>query len=76
MRSNGIDEKYVTGDSTDWEKFKAWAETMPKLIGNPLYHWSHLELRKYFGYQGFLNSDKMCIRDSLYPIKDFLIILK
>ena len=57
MRSNGIDEKYVTGDSTDWEKFKAWAETMPKLIGNPLYHWSHLELRKYFGYQGFLNSD-------------------
>ena len=38
MRFNGIDEKYVTGDSTDWEKFKAWAETIPKLIGNPLYH--------------------------------------
>lgn len=57
MRSNGIDEKYVTGDSTDWEKFKAWAETMPKLIGNPLYHWSHLELRRYFGYEGYLNGD-------------------
>ena len=57
MRSNGVDEKYVTGDSTDREKFQAWAETMPKLIGNPLYHWSHLELRKYFGYQGYLNGD-------------------
>ncbi len=45
MRSNGVDEKYVTGDATDREKFQAWAETMPKLIGNPLYHWSHLELR-------------------------------
>ena len=57
MRSNGVDEKYVTGDSTAREKFQAWAETMPKLIGNPLYHWSHLELRKYFGYQGYLNGD-------------------
>ena len=44
MRSNGVDEKYITGDGTDREKFQAWAETMPKLIGNPLYHWSHLEL--------------------------------
>ena len=42
MRSNGVDEKYITGDGTDREKFQAWAETMPKLIGNPLYHWSHL----------------------------------
>ncbi len=43
IRSNGVDEKYITGnDSTDREKFQAWAETMPKLIGNPLYHWSHL----------------------------------
>ncbi len=57
MRSNGVDEKYVTGDSSDREKFQAWAETMPKLIGNPLYHWSHLELRKYFGFQGYLNGD-------------------
>lgn len=57
MRSNGVDEKYVTGDGTDREKFQAWAETMPKLIGNPLYHWSHLELRRYFGYEGYLNGD-------------------
>lgn len=58
IRSNGVDEKLITGkDSTDREKFQAWAETMPKLIGNPLYHWSHLELRKYFGFQGYLNGD-------------------
>ena len=57
MRSNGVDEKYITGDGTDREKFQAWAETMPKLIGNPLYHWSHLELRRYFGYEGYLNGD-------------------
>lgn len=57
MRSNGVDEKYITGDATDREKFQAWAETLPKLIGNPLYHWSHLELRRYFGYEGYLNGD-------------------
>ena len=57
MRSNGVDEKYITGNGTDREKFQAWAETMPKLIGNPLYHWSHLELRRYFGYEGYLNGD-------------------
>ena len=57
MRSNGVDEKYITGDATDREKFQAWAETRPKLIGNPLYHWSHLELRRYFGYEGYLNGD-------------------
>ena len=54
MRSNGIDEKYITGDSTDREKFQKWAETLEKLIGNPLYHWSHLELQRYFGYTGHL----------------------
>ena len=57
MRSNGIDETYITGSASDREKFQKWAETMPKLIGNPLYHWSHLELKKYFGYDGFLNGD-------------------
>lgn len=57
MRTNGVDEKYITGDASDREKFQKWAETMPKLIGNPLYHWSHLELRYYFGYQGNLNAD-------------------
>ena len=57
MRSNGVEEKYITGDASDREKFQKWAETMPKLIGNPLYHWSHLELRRYFGYEGYLNGD-------------------
>lgn len=57
MRSNGVEERYITGDASDREKFQKWAETMPKLIGNPLYHWSHLELQRYFGYTGFLNGD-------------------
>ena len=48
MRSNGVDEKYITGDASDREKFQKWAETMPYLIGNPLYHWTHLELKRYF----------------------------
>lgn len=57
MRSNGIDEYYITGGASDREKFQKWAETLPKAIGNPLYHWSHLELQRYFGYTGFLNGD-------------------
>ena len=57
MRSNGIDEYYITGDASDRDKFQKWAETLDKAIGNPLYHWSHLELRKYFGYEGYLNGE-------------------
>lgn len=57
MRTLGIDEKYITGDAPDREKFQKWAETMPMIIGNPLYHWSHLELQRYFGYTGALNGD-------------------
>ena len=57
MRSNGVDEKYITGDATDREKFQKWAETLERLIGNPLYHWSHLELKTYFGYEGYLNGE-------------------
>ena len=57
MRSNGIDEYYITGSASDREKFQKWAETLEKAIGNPLYHWSHLELRKYFGYEGYLNGE-------------------
>lgn len=49
MRSFGIAEKYITGDTSGYEKFKAYASMMPACIGNPLYHWSHLELRRYFG---------------------------
>ena len=48
MRSAGVDEKYITGKSTDYEKFEKYAEIMPMLLGNPLYHWSHLELKRYF----------------------------
>ena len=57
MRACGIEEKYITGDADDQEKFLKWAQIMPKLIGNPLFHWSHLELKKYFGFQGVLNAD-------------------
>ena len=49
MRACGVDEKYITGDASDYEKFKAFCECMPSLIGNPLYHWAHLELRDSFG---------------------------
>lgn len=50
IRSNGIEERYITGeDTTPYEKFEKWAQTVSKLIGNPLYHWTHLELKEYFG---------------------------
>ncbi|MBM7551562.1 glucuronate isomerase [Thalassobacillus pellis] len=55
MRYMGIDERYITGDATDYEKFQAWANAVPRLIGNPLYHWSHLELKRYFGIDELLN---------------------
>lgn len=57
MRSNGVEEKYITGDAPAREKFQKWAETLEKAIGNPLYHWSHLELQRYFGYDGVLNGE-------------------
>ena len=57
MRSNSVEEKYITGDASDREKFQKWAETLEKAIGNPLYHWSHLELQRYFGYYGALNGE-------------------
>ncbi|MBQ8591781.1 MAG: glucuronate isomerase [Lachnospiraceae bacterium] len=57
MRSNGVEERYITGDATDREKFQKWAETLEMAIGNPLYHWSHLELKRYFGYEGCLNGE-------------------
>jgi len=54
MRTNGIDEKYCTGNATPKEKFDKWAETVPATIGNPLYHWTHLELARYFGIYDLL----------------------
>lgn len=49
MRTNGVDERYCTGDASDWEKFEKWARTVPACLRNPLYHWTHLELKKPFG---------------------------
>lgn len=57
MRSCGVDEHFITGDASDKEKFFKWAEVLGKAIGNPLYHWSHLELQRYFGYTGNLNKN-------------------
>ncbi len=59
LRTNGIDEKYITGDADDYDKFRAFARTMPYLIGNPLYHWTHLELKRYFDIDVTL-SEKTC----------------
>ena len=57
MRSAGVDERFITGDAPDREKFRKWAETVGLAIGNPLFHWSHLELKNYFGYEGVLNGE-------------------
>ena len=57
MRAAGIDEWYITGEASDEDKFKKWAYVLGRAIGNPLYHWSHMELQKYFGYRGILNED-------------------
>ncbi len=57
MRTNGIDERYITGDADDFEKWMAFAKTMPLLIGNPLYHWTHLELKRYFDIDETLNEN-------------------
>ena len=57
MRWAGVDEKYITGSASDREKFQKWAETIGLAIGHPLYHWSHLELRNYFGCDSILNGD-------------------
>ena len=57
MRGNGVEEYYITGNAPDREKFQKFAETLPKAIGNPLYHWCHLELQRYFGYNGVLNGE-------------------
>lgn len=56
MRSNGVDERFCTGDATDREKFDQFAATMPYLLRNPMYHWSHLELARYFGIDDLLLS--------------------
>ena len=57
MRTNGVDERYCTGDASDWEKFEKWAETVPNTLRNPLYHWTHLELKKFFGIDKILSPE-------------------
>ncbi len=57
MRSNGVTEDYITGDRPDKEKFMKWAETIVNCIGNPLYHWTHLELRRFFGIDTLLSPE-------------------
>ncbi len=56
MRANGVDESYITGDKSDREKFLKWAETVPSTLRNPLYHWTHLELQRYFDVHDILNA--------------------
>lgn len=55
LRWNGVQEDYITGKASDWERFQKWAETVPYLFGNPLYHWTHLELQRYFDITEPLN---------------------
>ena len=57
MRANGVNEKFITGDASDYEKFAKWADTVPYTLRNPLYHWTHLELKNYFGITTLLNSN-------------------
>ena len=57
MRANAVNESYCTGNKSDWEKFKKWAETVPYTLRNPLYHWTHLELQRYFDVHDILNPD-------------------
>jgi glucuronate isomerase len=65
MRTNGIPERYCTGEASDWEKFEKWAQTVPYTLRNPLYHWTHLELKRYFGI-----SDKLLNPDTAKEIYD------
>lgn len=58
MRTNGVDEKYITGNASDREKFEQWAATVPYTIRNPLYHWTHLELQRYFDVYDLLSSER------------------
>ncbi|MFY0626978.1 MAG: glucuronate isomerase [Reichenbachiella sp.] len=57
MRANGIDEKFITGNASDEDKFSKWADTVPYTLRNPLYHWTHLELQRYFGISELLTAD-------------------
>jgi len=81
MRANGVDERYCTGDASDLEKFIKWAETVPYTLRNPLYHWTHLELKRYFGITELLhggNAKKIfeqtgeMLRQESYSVRNLL----
>ncbi|MDE3142795.1 MAG: glucuronate isomerase [Bacteroidota bacterium] len=81
MRANGINEKFITGNATDFEKFKQWSATVPYTLRNPLYHWTHLELQRYFDVHELLNADSAkkiydeCsekLRSKEYSVKNLL----
>ena len=57
MRANGVNEQYITGNKSDWDKFEQWAATVPYTLRNPLYHWTHLELQRYFGIDQLLSPE-------------------
>ncbi|MCA1746487.1 MAG: glucuronate isomerase, partial [Bacteroidales bacterium] len=82
MRANGVGEKYCTGDASDEEKFMKWAETVPATLRNPLYHWTHLELRRYFGIEELLGPDtakeiykktKEMLNSDAFSVKNLLL---
>jgi glucuronate isomerase len=78
MRANGIDESYITGNRTDFEKFEQWAHTVPFTLRNPLFHWTHLELRRYFGIHEPLN-EKTAKKiyeqiNALLPLKEYSVV--
>jgi len=81
MRANGVDERFITGNSTDEEKFTKWAETVPYTLRNPLYHWTHLELQRYFDIDTILNGKSAAavyeaasatINSSAYSVRNLL----
>src|SRR5690349_4152320 len=81
MRTNGVDESYCTGDQPDFDKFQKWAETVPYTLRNPLYHWTHLELQRYFDIHDVLNTDsakkiyKECsakLREPAFSVRNLL----
>ena len=82
MRTNGISESLITGKTSDIDKFEAWAETVPYTIGNPLYHWTHLELQRYFGITDILSPSSAhyiysktmnALQQDKYSVKSLLV---
>lgn len=71
MRANGVDESFCTGDASDREKFRKWAETVPETLRNPLYHWTHLELQRYFGIGELLDQDSA---DRIYEQANAMLV--